>query len=253
MVMNAQVPPFDDIRVREAATASFPQAAYAEFITQGSADRAQTLFSSDTPWHNPSLVQQGDQPDVAGPLVESYCADVPDQCTDGRVDIEYQHDISDELTRMATLVGDAWSEFFNITFDAVPNDQHINQVALGAYGAATWRYHGFSDPDVDSIFLSCSTIGLLSVNFSRNCNEERDLLFEQQRATTDFDERYEIWTQIQQDLLDSYQYIVIEHTNWVVGANPSVGGICDATSPDGAQLPCQNSGVIRLPQLFLAN
>ena len=137
--------------------------------------------------------------------------------------------------------------------DSIPNDQHINQVTLGAYGVATWRYHGFADPDVDSIFLSCSTIGALSINFSRNCSPERDALFEQQRATTDFDERYAIWTEIQQDLLDSYQYIVTEHINWVVGADPSVGGICDATTPEGIAIPCQNSGVVRLPQLFLTN
>ena len=144
-LMNAAVAPFDDIRVREAATAAFPQAAYNEFITQGSTDQAQTLFSADTPWHNPDLQQQGDQPEVAAPLIEAYCADVPEQCTDGRVNIEYQHDISDELNRTATLVSDAWSDFFNVTLDVIPNDQHINQVTLGAYGVATWRYHGFSD------------------------------------------------------------------------------------------------------------
>ncbi len=253
MLLNAAVPPFDDVRVREAATAAFPQAAYADFITQGTADTANTLFSSDTRWHNPDLVQVGDAPEIAAPLIESYCADVPENCTDGKVDIEYQHDISDELTRTATLVSDSWSEFFNITLDVVPNDQHIQQVTLGAYDVATWRYHGFSDPDVDSIFLSCNTIGALSINFARNCNEERDALIAQQRASTDFDERYELWTQIQQNLLDSYQYIVIEHTNWVIGAQPNVGGICDATTPEGAELPCQNSGVIRLPQLFVTN
>lgn len=253
MLMNAAVAPFDDVRVREAATAAFPQAAYAEFITQGSADSAETLFSSDTPWHNPDLVQLGDQPDIAGPLVESYCADVPEQCTDGRVDIEYQHDISDELTRQAVLVDDAWSDFFNLTLDVVPNDQHINQVTLGAYDVATWRYHGFADPDLDSIFLSCNTIGALSINFSRNCSPERDALIAAQRASNDFDERFSIWREIQQDLIDSFHYIVVEHTNWVVAADPVVGGICDATTPDGNALPCQNSGVIRLPQLFLTN
>ena len=66
---------------------------------------------------------------------------------------------------MATIVGDSWSEFFNIDLQVVPNDQHINEVTLGAYDAATWRYHGFADPDIDSIFLSCSTIGALSINF----------------------------------------------------------------------------------------
>ena len=253
MLLNAQVAPFDDIRIREAATLAFPQAEYDEFINEGTALQANSLFSSDTPWHVPDIVQVGDAPELAAPLVESYCADVPDQCTDGRVNIEYQHDVSDALSRMATIVGDSWSELFNIDLQVVPNDQHINEVTLGAYDAATWRYHGFADPDIDSIFLSCSTIGALSINFSRNCNEERDALFEQQRATTDFDERYAIWTEIQENLRDSFQYITITHTNWTVGAADNIGGLCDATSPEGAVLPCQSSGVFRLQHLFLTN
>ena len=99
--------------------------------------------------------------------------------------------------------------------------------------------------------MSCNTIGALSINFSRNCSPERDALIAAQRASTDFDERFDIWREIQQDLIDSFQYIVIEHTNWVVAADPVVGGICDATTPEGNAIPCQNSGVIRLPQLFL--
>lgn len=253
MLLNAQIAPFDDIRVREAATAAFPQAEYDEFINEGTALQANSLFSSDTPWHVPDIVQVGDAPEVAAPLIESYCADVPDQCTDGRVNIEYQHDVSDALSRMATIVGDSWSEFFNIDLQVVPNDQHINEVTLGAYDAATWRYHGFADPDIDSIFLSCSTIGALSINFSRNCNEERDALFAQQRATTDFDERYALWTEIQENLRDSFQYITITHTNWTVGAADNIGGLCDATAPEGAVLPCQSSGVFRLQHLFLTN
>ena len=252
-LMNAQVAPFDDIRVREAATLAFPQAEYAEFITDGTANPAETLFSDETIWFVPGLEQADDQPEAAIPLVAAYCADVPDQCTDGRVDIEFQHDISDELTRTATIIGDAWSDLFNLDVQVVPNDQHITEVTLGAYDVATWRFHGFADPDIDGIFFECSTIGALSVNFARNCNAERDALIAEQRATTDFDERYAIWEEIQLNLRDTFQYINIEHTNWVVGSAPNVGGICDATSPDGAVLPCQFSGVFRLPQLFLTN
>lgn len=252
-LMNAQVPPFDDIRVREAATLAFPQAQYAEFITQGTTLNAESLFSADTVWHVPEIDQIDDQPDLAAPLVAAYCSDVPDQCTDGRINIEYQHDVSDSLSQIAVIVSDAWSPFFNVELNVIPNDQHIQEVTLGLYNTATWRYHGFADPDIDSIFLSCSTISALSVNFARNCNAERDALFEQQRATTDFDERYAVWAEIQENIRDSFQYIMVTHTNWTVGAGPNVGGLCDATSPEGVALPCQDSGVYRLPQLFLTN
>ena len=30
-------------------------------------------------------------PELAGPLVESYCADVPENCTDGKINMELQY------------------------------------------------------------------------------------------------------------------------------------------------------------------
>lgn len=254
LLMNAQVPPFDDIRVREAATLAFPKAQYLDFIDEGTALEADSLFSTDTSWNVPGLEQVDDQPELAAPLIAAYCADVPDQCTDGKVNIEYQNDgPSQALERIRTLVSDAYSDYFNITPQVIPNDQHINEVIFGQYQMATWRYHGFSDPDVDTAFFSCSTIGALSINWSRNCNEERDALIAQQRATEDFDERYAIWTEIQENLRDSYQYIVVTHTNWLVSSSDGVGGLCDATAPSGEALPCQTRGVVRLPDLFLTN
>lgn len=253
LLLNAGSAPFDDIRVREAATAAFPKNSYLDFLVQETGLEAETLWSEETPWFAPGVEQPDDRPELAGPLIAAYCADVPESCTDGRVDVEFQHDVSAALDEIAAFVGDPWSEFFNITLDVVPNDQHIQQVTLGLYDVATWRYHGFADPEIDSTFLSCSTIGALSVNFARNCNDERDALFEAQRQTTDFDERYDIWVQIQENLRDSFQYILINHTNWVLASDPSVGGICDATTPDGVALPCQLGGVMRLPQLFLTN
>lgn len=254
LLMNAQIAPFDDIRVREAATAAFPKAQYLDFISEGAELGADSLFSSDTAWNVPSLEQADDRPEVAGPLIEAYCADVPAQCTDGKIDIEFQHDgPSAALTRVQELVVDAWSPFFNSTVEVIPNDQHIIQVATGQYNVATWRYHGFSDPDVDTNFLSCATIGALSINWSRNCNEERDVLIAEQRATTDPAVRYEKWQELQENVRDSFQYIIATHTNWTVGASSNVGGLCDATAPDGAEMPCQVRGVVRLPQLFITN
>lgn len=254
LLMNAQVPPFDDIRVREAATAAIPKQEYLEFINEGTSLEADSLFSTDTPWNVPGLTQADDMPELAGPLIEAYCGDVPDQCTDGKVNIEYQTDgPSAALERIATVIQNAWSPFFNVELQVVPNDTHIQEVIFGQYNVATWRYHGFSDPDVDTAFLSCETILALSINWSRNCNPERDALIAEQSATTDFDARYDIWVQIQENLRDSFQYITLTHTNWVVGASSRVGGLCDAVAPDGAQLPCQDKGVVRLEQLFLTN
>ena len=251
--MNAQVPPFDDIRVRQAATNLFPRAAYDEFILQGASLPANSLFSPESPFHDPGLEQAVDMPELVDPLISAYCAETPASCTDGRVNIEYQYDISLSNDQIFDVVSDAMSDHFNIEVQSIPNDVHIQEVIFGQYNMATWRYHGFADPDVDTAFLSCSTIGALSINWARNCNDERDALFDQQRVTQDFDERYGIWQDIQANLRDSFQYVVAHHTNWSVGAGLNVGGICDSVTPDGVALPCQTRGVPRLDQVFLTN
>jgi peptide/nickel transport system substrate-binding protein len=251
--MNATTAPFDDIRVRKAATHLFPKQDYEEFVNQGASLLADSLFSSESPWHDPSIQQEHDMPELAAPLIAEYCTEVPDACTDGKVNIEYQYDTNLSNDQIFDLVSDAMSEQFNITVQSIPNDVHIQEVIFGQYQFASWRYHGFSDPDVDTAFLTCSTIGALSINWSRNCNEERDALIVAQRQTQDFDERYAIWQDLQANLRDSYQYVLATHSNWTLGAGANVGGLCDSVTPEGVALPCQTRGVPRLDQVFLQN
>ncbi len=251
--MNAQVPPFDDIRVRKAATHLFPREDYATFVDQGTSLMADSLFSPENPFHDPSIKQEVDMPELAAPLIAEYCAEVPESCTDGKVNTEYQYDINLSNDQIFDVVSDAMSDHFNITVQTIPNDIHIQEVIFGQYQFASWRYHGFSDPDVDSAFLTCSTIGALSINWARNCNEDRDALFLEQRASQDFDTRYAIWQDIQKNIQESYQYVLATHTNWTVASGLNVGGLCDASAPGGAPLPCQTRGVPRLDQAFLTN
>lgn len=251
--MNAQVAPFDDIRVRQAATHLFPKQDYEEFINQGASLMADSLFSVDSIWHDPAIEQQDDMPELAAPLIAEYCAEVPDSCTDGKVNMEYQYDTNLSNDQIFDLVSDSMSAHFNITVQSLPNDIHIQEVIFGQYNFASWRYHGFADPTITTAFLACSTIGALSINWSRNCNEERDQLFLDQRAEGDFDGRYGIWQEIQENLRDSYQYVLATHVNWTVATGANVGGLCDATTPDGVELPCQTRGVSRLDQVFLQN
>ena len=123
---------------------------------------------------------------------------------------------------------------------------------FGLYDAATWRYHGQIDPDIEVAFWSCASIGGLSINWTRNCNEGRDALMAQQRATEDRDERYAIWVDIQKDLQESYAYIIASRLNWTIGAAPNVNGVCDATTSEGTAMRCFLNGAWRLPQIWLS-
>ena len=265
-MMNSEVPPFNDIRARQALTFATDRDAYVALIRQGVSPPADTMFHPDLIWHNPDVKQETNMPERAGPLVAEYCADNPGDyewpvfsgerrahCTDGRINIELQYSgPSVAQTRIAELLIDAWEPYFNVTEQEILQDSHIIEVALGQFNVVTWRQFGAVDPDNDVLWIECRVIGFISLNWPRDCNPERDALMYEQRATNDLDRRVEIWHWIQQDLRDSYTYIFFNHANWTIGAGPHVHNICGQTSPDGVELFCNNQGRVQLHQIWLS-
>ena len=252
-VLNAGRPPFDDIRARQALTFASDRDAYLELIRQGTSPPADTMFHPELIWHNPAVKQETNMPERAGPLVEAHCADYPDNCTGGRINIElYFGGPSVENVRIADLQTDAWEEFFNVTPVEVLQDKLINQVVLGDYDVVNWRQFGTVDPDSAALWLECDSIGFISLNFPRYCDPERDELMLESRAIDDLDRRVEIWHRIQEMVRDSYTYIFYYHTNWAVGVRDDVHRICGQTSPDGTELWCNNSGRVLLNGIWLS-
>jgi peptide/nickel transport system substrate-binding protein len=252
LIFNAAKAPFDDLRVREAATAAFPREVYTEFIQQGIGVPSDSLFPPSSRWHDSSIVQGTDDPATAGALVADYCTDVPASCTDGKVNLEYQNNgPSLVLDEIHSVISDGWSPFFNVTHQVIPQDEHINEVLFGLYDVATWRYHGFLDPGLEEFFFTCSTIGAISINFARNCSPERDALLAEQRATNDEARREELWLEIQQDLDATRQYLVISPTIWTTGVNDNVNGLCDAATVNGDPIICGLRGVTRVFSTWL--
>ena len=265
-MMNVQQPPFNDIRARQALTFATDRDAYVALIRQGVSPPADTMFHPDLIWHNPDVKQETNMAERAGPLVAEYCADNPgdyewplfsgerrSHCTDGRINIELQYSgPSVAQTRIAELLIDAWEPYFNVTEQEILQDVHITETALGLYNVVTWRQFGAVDPDNDVLWIECRVIGLISLNWPRDCNPERDVLMYEQRASDDLDRRVEIWHWIQQDIRDSYTYIFFNHANWTIGVRDNVHNVCGQVSPDGVELFCNNQGRAQLHQVWLS-
>ena len=265
-MMNTQLPPFDDIRARQALTFATDRDAYLALIQQGTSPPADSMFHPDLIWHNPDVKQETNMPDRAGPLVAEYCADNPgdhewpvfsgerrSHCTDGKINMELQFSGPSVLqTRTADLLIDGWEDYFNVTQQEILQKQHITETAIGFYNVVTWRQFGAVDPDNDVLWIQCDTIDAISLNWPRDCDPERDALLFEQRRIDDLDRRVEIWHQISEDLRDSYTYIFFNHTNWTIGARDNVHNVCGQTSPDGVELFCNNQGRVQLHQVWLS-
>ena len=252
LVINSARPPFDDIRARQALTFATDRDTYVELILHGTAPAADTMFHPDLVWHNPDIAQQTNMPELAGTLVQSYCADNPGNCAEGRINMGLSYSGPSVLnTRIAELQISTLGEFFNVEAVELLQDDLILQVVLGNYNTANWRQFGAVQPDDEVLWLECATIGLISLNFTRYCDPQRDALIYESRATDDLERRVEIWHRIQEMIRDSYTYIFYNHTNWTIGARHNVHNICGQTAPDGQELFCNMQGRILLNQLRL--
>ena len=253
IMMNTRAAPFDDIRARQALTYAADRESYAALITQGTSPLADSMFHPDLIWNNPDVVQEGNMPELAGPLVESYCADVPENCTDGKINMELQHSGPSVIqTRSADILIAGWEPFFNVTVQELLQDAHILEVAIGQFQVVTWRQFGSVEPDNEVVWLECATAeGFITLNWVRWCSPERDELLYAQRATDDLDARVEMWREIQAEMNESYAYIFTTHANWTIGFGDRVKNLCGQTGPGGETMFCNNQGRMFLHNVWL--
>ncbi|NND74516.1 MAG: hypothetical protein HKN44_05875 [Ilumatobacter sp.] len=253
VMLNTEHPPFDDIRARQALTFATPLRNFRELIGLGIAPDADQMFTADSPYHNPAVVQEGDRPDEAIALAAAYCADVPAECTNGRIDTEYQWFGPSVIdNRIAEILDEGWSRAFNVTFDELAQDTHIQQTALGQYDATLWRQFGSDEPSIDRFSFLCRTIDVISLNFARYCTPERDALLLEVQTLADPAARIPLWHAITQDIHDAHTYIFLTHTIWDNAFGPQVRGVCDRVSPDGVALQCVGNGRTWFDSLWLS-
>lgn len=252
-MMNSSIPPFDDIRARQALTLATPVDLYNELIALGVNRPADQMFTPDSPFYNPDVVQEHDDPEGALALVAEYCAERggdenpllgTTSCTDGKINVELQWSGPSVVqTRIAELFDEAWSEAgFNVTFDELLQDEHILQTAIGQYNVNTWRQFGAANPANDNVWLMCRNIGAISLNWPRFCDPERDALLLEIMATADEAERVPLLQELVAKINQDYLYVFFNHTLWDNAFAENVRGVCQRTAPDGTELECESNG-----------
>lgn len=261
-MLNSAIPPFDDIRARQALTFATPIDLYNELIGLGVNRPAEQMFIPESPFYNPDVTQEHDDPDRALELVAEYCAERGGDenpllgtptCTDGRINIEFQWSGPSVVqTRIAELFDEAWSAAgFNVTFDELLQDEHILQTAIGQYNVNTWRQFGAANPGDEAVWLMCRTIEGISLNFPRYCDPERDALILDVMATPDDADRVPLLQELVQKIHDDYLYVFFNHTLWDNAFAENVRGVCNHVTPEGEPMACTRNGRTWLSSVWL--
>ena len=254
-MMNTASAPFDDIRARRALTLATPVDLYNELIALGVNRPAEQMFTPDSPFYNPDVVQEHDDIEGAQALVAEYCGERGGDentvlgtpaCTDGKINIELQWSGPAVVqTRIAELLNESWTEAgFNVTFDELLQDEHVSQTAFGQYNVNTWRQFGAENPADDRVWLMCRNIGGISLNWPRYCDEERDAIILEIMATPEAEDQVELWNQLTEKINQDYLYVFFNHTLWDNAFAENVKGVCNRTAPDDAEvaLKCSSNG-----------
>ena len=182
-------------------------------------------------------------PEMAAPLVAEYCGDKPDNCSDGKINMEFQYSGPSVIQdRIYDVLSAGFEPYFNVTKDMLLQDDHITQTAIGMYDFLTWRQMGAINPDGDGVWIVCDAIGVLSLNWPRFCDPARDEMIYKARASADRDEVVGIWKDIAQNINESYSYVLLTHTLWNATYAPNLMGMCDGRFPDGSQGNCRGTG-----------
>jgi peptide/nickel transport system substrate-binding protein len=253
VMLNSDSVPFDDIRARQALTFATPRQNYIDLIGLGLAQEADQMFTPSSPYYNPDVQQEGDQPELVGDLVASYCGDFPDNCTDDKIDMDLQWTGPSVVdTRVAELLDEGWSVGFNVRFQDLPQDTNIQEVAFGAFDAVTWRQFGFVNPADDGVWLTCGTIGGLSLNWPRFCDPSRDEVFTELNLATTVEERQPILRELSEKIQDDYLYVFLLHSLWDNAFAENVRGVCGHTTPEGQSRRCSTNGRTWFDNVWLA-
>ena len=242
-MLNSQKAPFDDIRARQAITHATPRDNYNTLINLDVTRKADQMFTPESPYFNEDIVQLSDRPDLAGPLVDAYCADNPDNCTNGNIDIEYQYSGPSVVgERVADLLVEGWSDFFNVEVQVLPQDQHIQEAAFGLYNSIGWRQFGAVNPGDDRVWLLCRAIGGISLNWPRYCDEDRDAIILQADAASTVEETAPLYQELSEMINEEYLYVFYNHTLWTISMADGVENLCGVSTAEDVKMRCQING-----------
>ena len=253
-MLNSASAPFDDIRARQAITHATPRDNYNTLINLDVTRKADQMFTPESPYYNPDVVQLSDRPDLAGPLVADYCGDNPGNCDGGKINIEYQYSGPSVVgERIADLLVEGWSDFFNVTVQVLPQDAHIQEAAFGIYDSIGWRQFGAVNPGDDRVWLLCRAVGGISLNWPRFCDESRDVIILEADALNDAADKAPLYQELSQKINDDYLYVFYHHTLWSLALADGVQNLCEATSLEGIQFRCQVNGRNLFQSTFLSD
>ncbi|HKX02123.1 MAG TPA: ABC transporter substrate-binding protein [Methylomirabilota bacterium] len=241
IMLNTAVPPLNDLRVRQALACATDKRRVIDTLYNALTRPTDGPFPSGSPYYGPTGYPSHD-PTRARALVAEYEKDV------GPVSFRFTT-VNTQKGRLRNELLQAMWKDVGINTDIIVREQSalLIDVIVGNYQACGFRQFNAVDPDANYPWWSSSTtapIGKQALNFTRIRDPQLDAGLVAGRTQVDPQVRAAAYRLVAERLGALVPYVWIGPTVWIVAAHATVGGLGQATLPDGAEARAMLSGVI---------
>ncbi|WP_166354488.1 ABC transporter substrate-binding protein [Phytoactinopolyspora limicola] len=183
IALNLTVPPFDDIRARQAVSMAIDRQEIIDLIMEGMAEPAYNLFPPTDPFHNDAANPDYDL-EAAQALVAEYEADTGQP-------FEFNYDCRGDIRATSVIERQLTAAGMNVTVRNVSGADRLAAYLAGDYQAVCWTMAGFLTPDALPYRFFHSAGDLNSMGFD---NADFDAYVDGARQVDDPAEQKELWS-----------------------------------------------------------
>jgi peptide/nickel transport system substrate-binding protein len=194
-----------DLRVRQAIAYTIDRDFVINSLHQGQTVELLGGIHPSSPFYNPNVERYDVDLDKARALVAEYCAELPENCTDGGLElrIHYIPGPNEQQLYVAEYIALALGEV-GVDTEVVQSADLPSWAGIFFGGPDAWHmtmnaYFNWGDPviGVQRAYVCANIRPGVFVNNSAYCNEEVDELLYAAAAETDFDARKALYDEFQ--------------------------------------------------------
>ena len=250
VMLNTAVPPLDDVRVRLALAYATDRQKYIDTLGNGLTKPSDGPFVQGSPYYAPTGYPAYD-PNKARALVAEY------QKEKGPISFKYGNVATPKYQQENELLQAMWKAV-GINTDIVLMEQspYILNAITGNFQAYGWRQFNSPDPDANYVWWSIGTaspVGKQALNFARNKDPQVDAALQAGRTQVDPTVRAAAYRLVAARFGTDVPYLWLTQVAWMVVGRSAVGGIGQATLPDGGSARAMVSGITSVAELWLTS
>lgn len=230
VMLNTQVAPLDDPDARRAVALATDSQLLIDLLADGEFEPAYGPFAPSSPWYAETDYPHHDL-DAATELVDEVVE------RHGEFSFTLYATPTPMQSEATQLLQSQWGEAgIDVNIETLEQAQLITRVLVGDYQATMWQQFDSPHPLGDSIWWhpeASADIPDFALNFARNENPVIGDELDAARETTDEDEEWEHYAEVQRQMAEDIPYVWLYHTQYSIVAQPYVVNLVNYELPDG--------------------